>query len=126
MSGHGEGRLYRVKGLGGHIDVYEDRVEIHRGGMLQFFLELFRIYDGDTETVIARDKITAVTLVEPWFWPGYVRFSYDGAAERWPHYWQDAMTPNALLMGYIDNRGFHRLKRLLDAEHRRVVPSAGA
>lgn len=115
MSGHGAGRLYRVKGIAGHIDVYEDRVEIHRGGALQFFLEFFQIYDGDTETVIARDKITAVTLVEPWFWPGYIRFSYDGAVDRWPHYWQDAMTPNALLMGYIDNRGFHRLKKLLDA-----------
>lgn len=112
--GDGAGFLYRVKGLSGHIDVYRDRIALHRHGFFHFFFELLRLYEGSTDTVIPISQISAVTIVETVFVPAYIRISYAGAPDYSPHYWVDAMQPNCILMNYVDNRGFHRLKKFLD------------
>lgn len=109
--------LFHVDGLGGSIHVYADRIVLHRHGFVHFFLELLKLYEGSTETVIRRDKISSVTIVQPILLPGYIRFSYDGSPAYSAHYWVDAMQPNAVLMGYIDNRGFHRIQKFLDGGH---------
>lgn len=116
MAGGGDGDfLFRVDGMGGHIDVFTDRLELHRHGLLHLILELLKLYEGSTDTVIPLRFVTAVTIVEPLMLPGYMRFAYAGAPAYSPHYWVDAMQPNAILMGLIDTRGFHRLKAFLDA-----------
>ncbi len=115
MAGGGrEKPLFRVDGLGGHIDVYQNRIEVQRHGVLHYILEILHIYEGSTETTIPIRWITGVSIVEPLFLPGYIRFFYAGAPNYSKNYWNDAMAPNTLLMGYIDNRGFHRLKKFLD------------
>lgn len=124
--GHGEGFVFRVDGLGGHIDVFQDRIELHRHGFLNFFFEVLKLYEGSTDTVLPIEHITSCTIVQTIFVPSYIRFSYSGAPAYSPHYWVDAMQPNAVLMGYVDNRGFHRLKRFLDAARQAMLTGRGA
>lgn len=118
MAGHGHGEhgdfRFRAKGLGGHIDVFRDRIEVVRHGVLHFLFEVLDLYEGSTHTVLPLASITGVSLIEPFFAPGYIRFSYAGSPEYTKHYWADAMKPNSLLMGYFDNRAFHRLKRVIE------------
>jgi hypothetical protein len=115
MSGHGgETPLLQVHGLGGYVSLFPNRIEIHRHGALNFILEMLNLYEGSTEIIIPLDQVTSVMIIEPILVPGYIRFSFAGAMEYSPHYWVDAMTPNTLLMSYFDNRGFHKLKRMLE------------
>jgi hypothetical protein len=119
-SGHGTAHnvahpVFHVHGLGGHIDVFEDRLEIHRHGLLHIALEILLLYEGSTELILPIDKITSVALIEPMVFPGYVRFSYPGAPIYSKDYWTDAMAPNTLLMGYFDHRPFHRLRDFIIA-----------
>jgi hypothetical protein len=111
--------VFHVHGLGGHIDVFEDRLEIHRHGLLHIALEILLLYEGSTELILPMDKITSVALIEPMVFPGYVRFSYPGAPIYSKDYWTDAMAPNTLLMGYFDHRPFHRLRDFVIAAQAR-------
>lgn len=109
----GDGALFHVAGLGGHIDVFPDRIDIHRHGLLHMALEILLLYEGSTELSLPIAAITSVSLVEPLVFPGYIRFSYAGAPDYSKDYWTDAMAPNTLLMGYFDHRGFHRLQHFI-------------
>lgn len=119
--GHGGGLLFHIDGIGGHIDVFADRIVLHRHGFVHFWVELLKLYEGSTETVIPLSQISSMTIVQPVFLPGYARFTYPGSPVYSPHYWVDAMQPNTMLMGYVDNRGFHRLKRMLDGRPPAVI-----
>lgn len=99
--------------MGGHIAVFEDRIEIHRHGLLHMVLEILNLYEGSTDITIPIDRITSIAIIDPWLEPGYIRFSYAGSPTYTKHYWEDAMTPNTLLMGYFDTRDFHRLREYL-------------
>lgn len=102
--------LFHVDGLGGHIEVFPDRLVIHRHGLLHIILELLLFYEGSTETVLPIRNIAAVNFIEPMVFPGYIRFSYEGSPDYSKDYWTDAMAPNTLLMGYFDHRPFLRLR----------------
>lgn len=104
------GPLFHVGGLGGHIDAFPDRLEIHRHGLLHMAFEILMLYEGSTETILPIRSITAINMIEPMVFPGYIRFSYDGAPDYSKDYWTDAMAPNTLLMGYFDHRPFLRLR----------------
>lgn len=110
MSGGSHHPLFHVHGLGGHIDAFPDRIEIHRHGLLHMALEILLLYEGSTELALPIDRITSVALIEPLVFPGYIRFSYPGAPIYSKDYMTDAMAPNTLLMGYFDHRAFHRLR----------------
>lgn len=112
MSGGGHG-LFTVHGMGGHIAVFEERIEIHRHGLLHMVLEVLNLYEGSTDITIPIDRITSIAIIEPWLEPGYIRFSYAGSPAYTKHYWEDAMTPATLLMGFFDTRDFHRLREYL-------------
>lgn len=110
MSGGPGHPVFHVNGVGGHIDVFPDRLEIHRHGLLHLLLELSLLYEGSTDLILPIERITTVSLVEPLLFPGYIRFTYPGAPVYSKDYWTDIMAPNTLPMGYFDHRGFHRLR----------------
>jgi hypothetical protein len=115
---HGEGHhpLFHVNGPGGHIAVFDDRIEIHRHGLLHILLEILLYYEGSTELVLPIRAITGISLVEPMVFPGYIRFYFDGSPNYSKDYWTDAMAPNTVLLPYFDHRQFHRLRDFIVAK----------
>lgn len=108
--------LFHVNGPGGHIAVFDDRIEIHRHGLLHILLEILLYYEGSTELILPIRAITGVSLVEPMVFPGYIRFYFDGSPNYSKDYWTDAMAPNTVLMPYFDHRQFHRLRDFIAAK----------
>lgn len=122
-AGHGHHALFHVNGPGGHIAVFDDRIEIHRHGLLHILLEILLYYEGSTELTLPISQITGISLVEPMVFPGYIRFYFAGSPTYSKDYWTDAMAPNTMLMPYFDHRSFHRLRDFILAKQAGAQPA---
>ena len=101
-------------GIGGRIELVAEQIRLIKGGVFGHAVELLWLGYGITEMSIPVREIAGVEIVKPWFLPGFIRFSYPGSPPQTGNYIDDALAENALIMSWLDNRAFYRLKAWLD------------
>jgi hypothetical protein len=106
--------LFVAFGIGGRIELGPEQIRLIKGGVFGHAVELLWLGYGVTEKSIAVRTISAVEIVKPLVLPNFIRFSYPGSPRQTGNYIDDALAENALLMGFVDNRAFYRIKAWLD------------
>jgi len=106
--------LFVASGIGGRIELTADQIRLIKGGVFGHAVELLWLGYGITEKSIPVRTISAVEIVKPLVMPNFIRFSYPGSPRQTGNYIDDALAENALLMGYVDNRAFYRIKEWID------------
>jgi hypothetical protein len=111
MAGGGADRpLIRVRGVGGCISVYPDRVVLQRRGLFFALINLAFHLEREMESEIMLRNLTAVHFVRSLLFVQFLRFSYAGCPNPSGHYLRDAFAENAFMLSFFDNR---RLIRVL-------------
>jgi hypothetical protein len=101
-------------GLGGRIELAAEQIRLLKGGVFGHAVELLWLGYGVSEKSIPVREISAVEIVKPLFLPDFIRFSYPGGPRQTGNYIDDALAENALLMGWLDNRAFYRIKTWIE------------
>lgn len=105
MAGGGADRpLMRVRGIGGSICVYEDRVVLRRRGPFFTLINLAFHLEREMESEIVLRNLTAVHFVRSLMLVQFLRFSYAGCPAPSGHYLRDAFAENAFMLSFFDNR----------------------
>lgn len=110
----GEGAPIVAVGIGGRIELTPGEVRLVKGGVFGHAVELLWLGHGVIEKTIRVRDIAAVEIVKSMLLPDFIRFSYPGSPPETGHYIGDALAENALIMSWIDNRAFYRIKSWLD------------
>lgn len=105
MAGGGADRpLMRIRGIGGSICVYQDRVVLHRRGLFFYLINLAFHLEREMESEIVLRQLTAVHFVRSLAFVQFLRFSYAGCPQPSGHYLRDAFAENAFMLSFFDNR----------------------
>ena len=107
----GCGVLAALEGLGGHITLWPDRVEIERHGMLFSLLNLGYHLEREIASTFYLRELVGVHLVRSFTLVQFLRFTYAGCPAPTGHYLRDAFAENAFMLSLRDNRpllGFMR------------------
>ena len=102
-------------GIGGSVSLFEKELLIVRDGWIN---HLFRWISGATpriERTIPLRHISGVAIVKPLLLNEYLLIAYPGAPPATGYQLHDAISENAVLMNFLDNRPFYALKEKLDA-----------
>ena len=106
--------LFVAVGIGGRLELAAEQIRLVKGGVFGHAVELLWLGYGVTETSIPVREISAVEIVKPLILPDFIRFSYPGSPRQTGNYIDDALAENALLMGWLDNRVFYRIKKWIE------------
>jgi hypothetical protein len=107
----GAGVIAALQGLGGHITLWSDRVEIERHGMFFSLLNLGYHLEREIASTIYLRELVGVHLVRSFTFVQFLRFTYAGCPAPTGHYLRDAFAENAFMLSLRDNRplfGFMR------------------
>jgi hypothetical protein len=107
----GGGVIAALEGLGGHIILWNDRVEIERHGMLFSLLNLGYHLEREITSTLYLRELVGVHLVRSFTLVQFLRFTYAGCPAPTGHYLRDAFAENAFMLSLRDNRpllGFMR------------------
>lgn len=102
-------------GIGGSVSLFEKELLIVRDGWIN---HLFRWISGATpriERTIPLRHISGVAIVKPLLLNEYLLIAYPGAPPATGYQLHDAVSENAVMMNFFDNRSFYALKEKLDA-----------
>ena len=111
-------------GIGGRLELAEERIRLIKGGLFGHAVELLWLGYGLSETTIPIREISAVEIVRPLVLPDFIRFAYPGSPSQTGNYIDDALAENALLMSWFDNRAFYRIKSWVERwPHARPAPA---
>jgi hypothetical protein len=105
------GALASLEGLGGHIMLWPDRVEIERHGMLFSLLNIGYHLEREIASTFYLRELVGVHLVRSFTLVQFLRFTYAGCPVPTGHYLRDAFAENAFMLSLRDNRpllGFMR------------------
>jgi hypothetical protein len=109
---HGAGGVIAaLDGLGGHITLWTDRVEIERHGMFFSLLNLGYHLEREIASTFYLRELVGVHLVRSFTLVQFLRFTYAGCPVPTGHYLRDAFAENAFMLSLRDNRplfGFMR------------------
>ncbi|MGQ0664094.1 MAG: hypothetical protein ACT4P2_11020 [Pseudomonadota bacterium] len=106
--------LIVARGLGGAIEIYEDRIKIVKMGLISVLFGMARATAPMIETIIPVHRVSAFQIVSPLVLHPFITFAYPGSPPLTGSYFRDATAENALMMNYFDNRNFYLLKDHLE------------
>lgn len=107
--------LAALSGLGGHLALYPDRLEIARHGMLFSLVNLAYHVEREIRSVIWLQDLAGVHLVRSLMLVQFLRFSYPGCPPETGHYLRDAFAENAFIFSFLDNRPLLDFMRQVEA-----------
>ncbi|MBP10048.1 MAG: hypothetical protein CL397_06485 [Acidiferrobacteraceae bacterium] len=106
--------LVVARGVGGTIELYDNELRIMRDSWLNHVLRWLTGATPRIERTIPLRHISGVAIVKPWILNEYFLLAYPGSPPASGYQLHDAVSENALLMNFFDNRRFYDLKRKLD------------
>jgi hypothetical protein len=127
---HGAGgAIASLEGLGGHLTLLHDRIEIERHGMLFSLLNLGYHLEREIASTFYLRELVGVHIVRSFTLVQFLRFTYAGCPAPTGHYLRDAFAENAFMLSLRDNRpllGFmRRVNAAMAALPRRDEASRG-
>jgi hypothetical protein len=119
--------LAALRGLGGHLVLRPDRIDIERHGVFFSLLNLGYHLEREIGTTIFLRELVGVHLVRSFTFVQFLRFTYAGCPMPTGHYLRDAFAENAYMLSLRDNRPLLAfMRRINDAvaalqKHEEVV-----
>ena len=98
-----------AKGVGGWVELYDDRIRLVRDGFINYLFFLFVGAASRITTTIPLRHIAAFVIVKPFFLNEIVMIAHPGGPPVTGRLMHDAMAENALLMNFFDNRAMYSL-----------------
>lgn len=96
--------LASLTGLGGHLVLRPDRIEIERQGMFFSLLNLGFHVEREIGSTFYLTELAGVHLVRSFTLVQFLRFTYAGCPTPTGHYLRDAFAENAFMLSFRDNR----------------------
>ena len=101
-------------GVGGSVTLFEKELLIVRNGWVNHLLRWVSGATPRIERSIPLRHISGVAIVKPLLLNEYFLIAYPGAPPATGYQLHDAISENAVMMNFFDNRAFYRLKDELD------------
>ena len=101
---HADGRIGALRGLGGWLILYPDRLRIVRQGLAFTGANLVFHVEREMDTVIALRELVGVHFVRSLLLVQFLRLTYPGCPAPTGSYLRDAFAENAFLYSLTDNR----------------------
>ncbi|MGA0344795.1 MAG: hypothetical protein ACO35B_09885 [Luminiphilus sp.] len=101
-------------GVGGSVTLFEKELLIVRNGWVNHLLRWVSGATPRIERTIPLRHISGVAIVKPLLLNEYFLIAYPGAPPATGYQLHDAISENAVMMNFFDNRAFYRLKDKLD------------
>lgn len=117
---HADGRIGALRGVGGWLILYPDRLRIVRQGLAFTGANLVFHLEREMDTVIALRELVGVHFVRSLLLVQFLRLTYPGCPAPTGSYVRDAFAENAFLYSLTDNRP------LLGLMHQIARAAAGA
>ena len=115
-----EGSLASLHGLGGHLVLYPDRVQVLRHGPFFIAVNLLSHMEREMESTILLRGLVGVHIVRSLLLVQFLRLTYAGAPAPSGHYLRDAFAENAFLLSLTDNRPLLAMQARIIAAARAV------
>ncbi len=112
--GQDSGILAALTGLGGHLVLRADRLEIERQGMFFSLLNLGFHVEREIGSTFYLSELAGVHLVRSFALVQFLRFTYAGCPTPTGHYLRDAFAENAFMLSFRDNRPLLAFMRRID------------
>jgi hypothetical protein len=103
-SEHDEGCVRTLRGIGGALMLYEDRIRILREGSWFTAANLLFHMEREMDTVIALRELVGVHFVRSLMLVQFMRLTYPGCPAPTGRYLHDAFAENAFIYSLVDNR----------------------
>jgi hypothetical protein len=110
----GKASIAIAKGIGGTVALYENELMISRNGWVNHALRLVSGATPSIERIIPIRHISGVAIVKPLILNEYFLIAYPGSPPATGYQLHDAVSENAIMMNFFDNRDFYYLKEELD------------
>ena len=104
-----DGHVAALRGLGGALVLYPDRLRIIRAGAWFNTVNALLHLERETESVILLGELTGVHLVRSLLLVQFVRLTYAGCPTPSGRYLRDAFAENAFMFSLTDNRPLVRM-----------------
>lgn len=101
---HDDGCVRALRGIGGVLMLYADRVRILREGSWFTAANLLFHMEREMDTVVALRELVGVHFVRSLMLVQFVRLTYPGCPAPSGRYLQDAFAENAFMFSLVDNR----------------------
>jgi hypothetical protein len=101
---HADGRIGALRGVGGWLILYPDRLRIVRQGLAFTGANLVFHVEREMDTVIALRELVGVHFVRSLLLVQFLRLTYPGCPAPSGRYLRDAFAENAFLYSLTDNR----------------------
>lgn len=102
--GPSDGRIAALRGVGGWLILYPDRLRIVRQGLPFTGANLLFHIEREMDTVIALRELVGVHFVRSLLLVQFLRLTYPGCPTPTGRYLRDAFAENAFLYSLTDNR----------------------
>ncbi len=102
-------------GVGGSVTLFEKELLIVRNGWVNHLLRWVSGATPRIERTIPLRHISGVAIVKPLLLNEYFLIAYPGAPPATGYQLHDAISENAVMMNFFDNRAFYQLKDKLNA-----------
>lgn len=123
LPGHAGGRvLASLSGLGGHLILRPDRIEIERHGVFFSLLNLGYHVEREIGSTIYLRELVGVHLVRSLLLVQFLRFTYAGCPTPTGRYLRDAFAENAYMLSLRDNRPLLAFMRRIDEAMAELPP----
>lgn len=123
LPGRAGGRvLASLSGLGGHLILRPDRIEIERHGVFFSLLNLGYHVEREIGSTIYLRELVGVHLVRSLLLVQFLRFTYAGCPAPSGHYLRDAFAENAYMLSLRDNRPLLAFMRRIDEAMAELPP----
>lgn len=107
--------LASLTGIGGHLILRPDRIEIERHGVFFSLLNLGYHVEREIGSTIYLRELVGVHLIRSMLLVQFLRFTYAGCPAPSGHYLRDAFAENAYMLSLRDNRPLLAFMRRIDA-----------
>lgn len=101
---HADGRIGALRGVGGWLILYPDRLRIVRHGLAFTGANLVFHLEREMETVISLRELVGVHFVRSLLLVQFLRLTYPGCPAPSGSYLRDAFAENGFLYSLTDNR----------------------
>ena len=101
---HADGRIGALRGVGGWLILYPDRLRIVRQGLAFTGANLVFHLEREMDTVISLRELVGVHFVRSLLLVQFLRLTYPGCPAPTGSYLRDAFAENAFLYSLTDNR----------------------
>ena len=101
---HADGRICALRGVGGWLILYPDRLRIVRQGLAFTGANLVFHLEREMDTVIALRELVGVHFVRSLLLVQFLRLTYPGCPAPSGSYLRDAFAENSFMYSLVDNR----------------------